>query len=70
MNTKEFHAYIISQYQLEDVSRKLVFNILNYVESQGFVDIEDNISHLYALLGDVFGLTQAEIEKNIRPFEV
>lgn len=62
---KMLYDYILENYGLDGVSGRLIRNILNYVETQGFVDNEDNISHLHSLLDFAFGLSKEEIKAAI-----
>ena len=58
---QEFHDYITENYKLDDVSSRLIFNILTYVKEQSFVDREDVHRHLFNLLGGAFGVKEDEI---------
>ena len=58
---QEFYDYIKKNYKLDDVSSRLIFNILTYVKEQSFVDHEDFHRHLFDLLGGAFGVKEDEI---------
>jgi len=62
-NSKEFYSYIVENYSLDGTSCRLVHNIIEYVESQKFVDTEDARAHLKSLLGGAFGIEDWEIQK-------
>ena len=62
---RKLYDYILENFNLDGTSCRLVQNILNYVEAQGFTDEEDDILHLHGLLGCAFGLEKSEIEGNI-----
>jgi len=49
MNSKEFYNYIISGVHNRD-ARQFIQNAIDYVEAQGFVDVEDARKTLKALL--------------------
>ncbi|MCL2841614.1 MAG: hypothetical protein FWE05_12680 [Defluviitaleaceae bacterium] len=62
MNAKQFYNYIVNNYNLDGTALRLVCNILDYVVTQEFADVEDAHAHLSSLLGDVFELEKWEIQ--------
>lgn len=62
MDTQEFYDYLLKNFNLDGTSGRLVRNILEYVKAEDFVDAEDAHTHLDALLGGAFGLTEQEIK--------
>jgi hypothetical protein len=52
----------MENYKLDDVSSRLILNILTYIEEQAFVDHEVVHKHLFDLLNGAFGLSEDEIK--------
>ena len=62
MEGREFYDYILENFNLDGAASRLVHNIIEYVEIQGFVDPEDSQDHLKLLLGGAFGIEDYEIK--------
>lgn len=62
---QELCEYIAEHFTLSSEAVRLVKNIIDYVAAQGFVDLEDNVSHLYAML-EAIGITEDEIRTVLR----
>jgi len=62
MNADEFYNYLVENFSLDGTACRLVKNILTYVESLGFTDLEESHRHLLLLLDCTFGLTVGEIK--------
>jgi len=62
MDERELFNYIQKHYNLDGTSSRLVNNIIQYVESQGFVDAEDAHAHLSSLLRGAFGIMKREVQ--------
>ena len=60
MNGREFYDYIVENFTLDGTSSRLIANIIEYVESQGFVDAVDAQAHLRSLLDGAFGIEDHE----------
>lgn len=63
LNPQEFYNHIIENYNLDGASSRLVRNIIEYVNLQGFVDQEDTHDHLFQLLDGAFGLEEKEVKQ-------
>jgi hypothetical protein len=61
MNARELYDYILENFNLGGTAARLVDNILQYIEGQGFVDEEDAHCHLSSLL-DGFGMEEHEFK--------
>jgi len=61
LNAREFYDYIMENFNLGGTASRLVGNIVDYVEAQGFVCDLDARLHLNSLLGGAFGLEESEI---------
>lgn len=62
---RALYDYITTHFVLSrDYAKRLVENIITYVAAQGFVDLEDNVSHLYSML-EAIGITEDEIRNAI-----
>lgn len=62
MNKTEFLKYIDDNFSISAEARRLVENILSYIESQG-VDEDEQYLMACALLDGAIGLTDAELRK-------
>ena len=62
MNKEEFFEYIQDNFSLDSTSKKLVKNILNFVE-MNYPEEEEQYNVLCYFLNDISGLTDAEIRK-------
>ena len=63
MNPNEFYDYIVENFNLNGTACRLIKNILNYIEEQGFADQDKNYRHLCMLLDGTIGLSDREIKK-------
>ena len=62
MNEREFYDYIQENFNLGGTASRLVYNIIQYVRNQEFVDAEDAQAHLKSLLDGAFGIVGREIK--------
>lgn len=63
LSSKEFYNYIVENFTLDGVARRLVGNIVSYVNNLGLADQEDVHDHLDQLLDGAFGIERGEIER-------
>jgi len=61
MNAQEFYDYIRENYNLADETYRLIRNIIDYVEMQGFVDAKDGQSHMRCLLDGIVERNDANL---------
>lgn len=62
MNREQFYNYIIENFNISGEAKRLIDNILCYVESQGMEENEQYRT-LCSLLDGTIGLTANEIKK-------
>ena len=62
MNRKEFMEYIEENFDISGEAKRLIDNILCYVESQG-VEKDEQYTMLSCMLDGTIGLSDSEIKK-------
>jgi len=62
MNKEEFYNYIIENFNISGSAARLINNILDYAESQGF-DEEELYNYLCSMLDGTIGLSDNEIKR-------
>ena len=62
MNRKEFMEYIEENFDISGEAKRLIDNILCYVESQG-VEKDEQYTMLSCMLDGTIGLSNSEIKK-------
>ncbi len=62
MDQKEFYNYIMETYELDAIAARLVKNIIDYIQGEGYIDAEDAHRQLRFLFSDTFGINDEDIK--------
>ena len=61
MNKREFYDYIVANFTISGEFCRLLNNVLNYAEQQGWTNPDDLHQYLSFMLDGTIGLTNKEI---------